>query len=74
MCEKLLNLQNAFEDRRDKHWPAFKSSGLCAACFSQENCLIGNIFGGFQNRGVGSGRVSKALGEAPRNLLSNRSK
>jgi hypothetical protein len=29
---------------------------------------------GFQNRRVGSGRLSKALGAAPRNLLSNRSK
>jgi hypothetical protein len=29
---------------------------------------------GFQNRQAGSGRLSKALGAAPRNLLSNRSK
>jgi hypothetical protein len=29
---------------------------------------------GFQNRQVGSSRLSKALGAAPRNLLSNRSK
>jgi hypothetical protein len=29
---------------------------------------------GFQNRRVGSGRLSKALGVAPRNPLSNRSK
>jgi hypothetical protein len=36
--------------------------------------LIGKIFDGFQNRRVGSGRLSKALSEAPRNLLSNRSK
>jgi hypothetical protein len=28
----------------------------------------------FQNRQVGSGRLSKALGAAPKNLLSNRSK
>jgi hypothetical protein len=28
---------------------------------------------GFQNRRDGSGRLSKALGAAPRNLLSNRS-
>jgi hypothetical protein len=29
---------------------------------------------GFQNLRVSSGRLSKALGAAPRNLLSNRSK
>jgi hypothetical protein len=29
---------------------------------------------GFQNRLVGSGRLSKVLGAAPRNLLFNRSK
>jgi hypothetical protein len=28
----------------------------------------------FQNRQVGSGQLSKALGAAPRNLLSNKSK
>jgi hypothetical protein len=44
-------------------WAAFKA-----------NCLIGKIFGGFQNRRFGSGQLSKALGAAPRNLLSNRSK
>jgi hypothetical protein len=36
--------------------------------------LIGKIFVGFQNHPVGSGRLSKALGAALRNLLSNRSK
>jgi hypothetical protein len=30
-------------------WPAFKSRGLSAAFFSKGNCLIGNIFGEFQN-------------------------
>jgi hypothetical protein len=28
----------------------------------------------FQNQQVGSGQLSKALGEAPRNLISNRRK
>jgi hypothetical protein len=55
-------------------WPAFKSGGRCAARFSKENCLIGKIFGGFQNRSVGSDLLSKALGAAARNLLSNGSK
>jgi hypothetical protein len=41
-------------------WPAFKIGELALA--------------GFQNRRVGSGRHSKALGAALRNLLSNRSK
>jgi hypothetical protein len=41
-------------------WPAFKIGELALA--------------GFQNRRVGSGRLSKALCAAPRNLLSNRSK
>jgi hypothetical protein len=41
---------------------------------SKENCLIGKLSGGFQNRRIGSGWLSKALGAAPRNLLSNRSK
>jgi hypothetical protein len=41
-------------------WPAF---------------IIGKLaLAGFQNRRVGSGWLSKALGEAPRNLLSNMSK
>jgi hypothetical protein len=33
-----------------------------------------NIFSRFQNRRVDSGRLSKALCAAPRNLLTNRSK
>jgi hypothetical protein len=41
-------------------WLAFKISELALA--------------GFQNWRVGSGRLSKALGAAPWNLLSNRSK
>jgi hypothetical protein len=40
-------------------WLAFKIGELALASF--------------QNRRVGSGRLSKALGAAPRNLLSNRS-
>jgi hypothetical protein len=41
-------------------WPAFKICELALAAF--------------QNRQVGSGRLSKALGAATRNLLSNWSK
>jgi hypothetical protein len=41
-------------------WPAFKIGELALA--------------GFQNWRVGSGRLSKALGAATRNLLSNGSK
>jgi hypothetical protein len=41
-------------------WPAFKIGKLALAAF--------------QNRRVGSGRLSKALGASTRNLLSNRSK
>jgi hypothetical protein len=41
-------------------WSAFKIGDLPLA--------------GFQNRRVGSGRLSKSLGVAPRNPLSNRSK
>jgi hypothetical protein len=41
-------------------WPAFKIGELALA--------------GFQNQQAGSGRLSKAHGAAPRNLLSNRSK
>jgi hypothetical protein len=41
-------------------WLAFKIGELALA--------------GFQNQQVGSGRLLKALGTGPRNLLSNRSK
>jgi hypothetical protein len=40
-----LNLRKAFENRRDRLWPAFKIGKLALA--------------GFQNRRVGSGRLSK---------------
>jgi hypothetical protein len=55
-----LNLRKDFENRVDKLWPAFKIGELALA--------------GFQNRRNGSGRLSKALGAATRNMLSNRSK
>jgi hypothetical protein len=55
-----LNLRKAFENWQDKLLPAFKIGELALAAF--------------QNRRVGSGRLSKALGAATRNLLSNRSK
>jgi hypothetical protein len=55
-----LNLRKAFENRQDRLLPAFKIGELALA--------------GFQNRRNGSGRLSKAFGTAPRNLLSNRSK
>jgi hypothetical protein len=41
-----LNLQKAFENRRDKLWPAFKISELALA--------------DIQNQRVGSGRLSKS--------------
>jgi hypothetical protein len=55
-----LNLRKAFENRQDRLLPAFKIGELALASF--------------QNRRVGAGQLSKALGTAPRNLLSNRSK
>jgi hypothetical protein len=55
-----LNLRKPFENRQDSLLPAFKIGELALA--------------GFQNRQNGSGRLSKALGAAKRNLLSNRSK
>ncbi len=48
--EMLLNLWKHFENQLDGPWPAFKSGGHCAACFSKENYLIGKIFGRFENR------------------------
>jgi hypothetical protein len=69
-----LNLQKVFETRPDRPWQAFKSGGHWAAHFLKVNCLIVKIFGGFQNRQVGSGQLSNALGAALRNLLSKRSK
>jgi hypothetical protein len=53
-------LRKPFENRVDRLRPAFKIGELALV--------------GFQNRQVGSGRLSKALSAAPRNLLSNRSK
>jgi hypothetical protein len=46
---------------------------LCCLLFKRE-LFNRKIFAGFQNRRVGSDRLSKALGAAPRNLISNRSK
>jgi hypothetical protein len=61
-------------------WLAFKlASWLCPA-FKMASWLwlalkIGELaLASFQNQRVGSGRLSKALGAALRNLLSNRSK
>jgi hypothetical protein len=71
---KAFEFEKAFENRQDRPWRALKINGCCVAHFSKENCLIGKIFGGFQNRQVGSVRLSKALRAAPINLLSNRSK
>jgi hypothetical protein len=67
-------VQKVLKNWQDRLWPAFKSGERCAARFSKENCLIGKMFGGFQNRRIGSGRISNALGAAPRNLFSNSSK
>jgi hypothetical protein len=51
-------------------WPAFKVGELALAAF--QNRRVGSV--GFQNWRNGSGRLSKALSAATRNLLSNRSK
>jgi hypothetical protein len=65
-----LNLRKAFENRRDRLCPAFKIGELALAGFQiGELALVG-----FQSQQVGSCRLSKALGAAPRNLLPNRSK
>jgi hypothetical protein len=69
-----LNLQKAFENRKDRLWSVFKNGGCCTARFSKEHCLIGKIFDRFKNRRFSSGQLSKALSAAPRKLLSNRSK
>jgi hypothetical protein len=53
-------LRKAFENRQDWLLPAFKIGELALA--------------GFQNWQNGFGRLSKALGAATRNLLSNRCK
>jgi hypothetical protein len=53
-------LRKAFENRQDRLLPTFKIGEL--------------VLAGFQNRQAGSGRLSKPLGAAPRNLLSNMSK
>jgi hypothetical protein len=71
-----LNLRKAFENWQDRLlpaswlWPAFKIGKLALAAFK-----IGKLaLAGYQIRGNGSGRLSKVLGAATRNLLSNRSK
>jgi hypothetical protein len=53
-----LNLRKAFENRQDRLLSAFKIGELALASFQR----------------IGSGGLSKALGAATRNLLSNRSK
>jgi hypothetical protein len=45
-----------------------KVAGAALPAFQKK---IKNIFGRFQNSRVGSGLLSKALGTAPINLLSN---
>jgi hypothetical protein len=74
LVQKLFNSQKAFKNWQDRPWLAFKSGRCCTARFSKENCLIGKIFSGLQNRRVGSGRLSKALSVVPINLLFNRDK
>jgi hypothetical protein len=51
-----------------------KTGKIGPGWLSKENCLIRKIFGGYQNRRVSSGRLSKTLSAALRNMLSNRSK
>jgi hypothetical protein len=70
-----LNLRKAFENRQDRLLPAFKIGELALAGWLWLPFKIGELaLAGFQNRRNGSGRLSKALGAAMRNLLSNRSK
>jgi hypothetical protein len=77
-----LNLRKTFENRQDRLLPAFKIGELALAGFQNQRvgsgCLSKSaswlwpaIKTGKKN---GSGRLSKALGAATRNLLSNRSK
>jgi hypothetical protein len=69
-----LNLLKAFQNRRDCHWPAFKSGGRCFARFSKVNCSSATYLPNFKTGEVAPCRFSKALSATLRHLLSNRSK
>jgi hypothetical protein len=72
--EMLLNLLKLLKTSKICPDRPSKVAGAALPDFQQKNSLIGKIFGRFQNRLVGSGQLSKVLGAAPRNLLSNRNK
>jgi hypothetical protein len=76
-----LNLQKAFENRRDRLWPAFKIGELALFGFKNRRVGFGRLsklanwlWPAFKIGELALGRLSKALGTAPKNLLSNRSK
>jgi hypothetical protein len=69
--QKLLNLLKAFQNWRDYHWPAFKSGGCYAACFSKENCSSATYLLDFKIGEIAPCWFSKALGTTPRHLLFN---
>jgi hypothetical protein len=76
-----LNLRKAFENRQDRLLSAFKIGEMALAGFQNFVSWLWLPFkiselalASIQNRRNGSGRLSKALGAAMRNLLSNRSK
>jgi hypothetical protein len=67
-------LLKAFYNRRDCHWPAFRSGGRCVARFSKENCSSATYLPDFKTNEIAPCRFSKALCATLRHLLTNRSK
>jgi hypothetical protein len=69
-----LDLRKAFQNRKDCHWPAFKSGGAVLPAFQkrivhwQLICPILNFIR------MPPCHFSKALGATPRHLSSSRSK
>jgi hypothetical protein len=63
-------LRKAYENWQDRLLPAFKLANWLWPAFKIGELALAD----FQNRRNGSGRLSKALGAATRNLLPNRSK
>jgi hypothetical protein len=59
LCQKLLNLLKAFQNRRDCLWPAFKSGGRRPAHFSKESCSSVTCLQDFKTGEIASGRLSK---------------
>jgi hypothetical protein len=69
-----LNLLKAFKNWQDWPWPALKSGGLSAASFSKENCSLETYLVDFKTKRLALADFQKALGVAPGNMLSKRSK